>query len=194
MGLLKPKKLSSVQERKLLKRLEKCKPIDNGSSRLVFIDPRNRQRVVKVAIGAFALRQNKMEVRMWNEYGDSGNLAQIFEYGRYVIVMERCEFTYDYDSTYDNPSENVSDAIEEIGGWLDSILEYTEDNYQVGKTFDGRWVSFDYGFDPAHDSNVQCGHAHGLSWRRDKVDYLRVIRRILVAKKPSTYCEAFFSD
>lgn len=192
MGYEKPRKLSGVQERKLLKRLENCKPIDSGSSRLVFIDPRNRQRVVKVAVGAFALRQNKMEVRMWNDYGDCGNLAQIFEYGRYVVVMERCERTYDYNSSYEAPEE-IRDEVEAISGWLESILTETEDNYQVGRTFDGRWVSFDYGFDPAYDSDVQCGHASHLSYDTGKTNYLQTLRRILVAKKPSTYCEAYFN-
>lgn len=187
----KPRKLSGVQERKLLKRLESCKPIDCGSSRLVFIDPRNRQRVIKVAVGAFSLRQNKMELRMWNSHGRSGNLARIFEYGRYVVVMERCERTYDSDSVYDL-SEEIRDEIEAVAGWLESLLTESEDNYQVGRTFDGRWVSYDYGFDPEIDSDVQCGHAQRLGYGRDKVDYLQTIRRILVAKKPSTYCEAYF--
>lgn len=186
-------KLSNRQERELLQRLMKCKPIDNGSSRLLFIDPRNSNYVVKVAIGAKAFRQNKLEVAMWKEWGDDGYLAEIKEYGNFCVVMERLTEVYSSDELeeYYFPDGHPSYDVQE---WMNEQVGYTSDNCQVGKTMRGEWVAYDYGFDPSHSSRVQVGWAEDLRYSHGWRDYLVKARKLLLQKRPITQCEKWYFE
>ena len=183
-------KLSNVQERELLKKLDGAKRIGSGSSRLVFIDPRDSHYVVKVAVGAGAFRQNKLEVKLWKAYGDNGYLARIKEYGNFCVVMERLAYVYD-DEELDEGYFPDDHPSQEVRNWLNELVGYTTDNCQIGRTFDGRWVAYDYGFDPHIYSSEQVGFASDAvgNWRF----YLKQIREILKKKQPITTCENLYS-
>lgn len=186
-------KLSNRQERELLKKLIGRKPISSGSSRLVFIDPRNSRYVVKVAIGAKALRQNKLEVSLWQSWGASGYLAEIKEYGVFCVVMERLVYTYDDEDLDENyfPSDHPA---YQAADWLDGVIGYTADNRQIGRTLGGNWVAYDYGFDPNHSSANQVGWADDVRWSGSCGSYLRQARELLLRKIPVTKCELWFDE
>lgn len=191
--MTKVHKLSNRQERELLQRLMQCKPVDNGSSRLLFIDPRDSNYVIKVAVGAKAFRQNKLEVAMYKTWGASGYLAEIKEYGNFCIVMERLAEIYCSDELEDYyfPEGHPSYAVQE---WMDQLLGYTSDNCQIGKTKHGEWVAYDYGFDPSHSSQVQVGWASDLRWSQGWRDYLVKARSLLLQKRPITQCEKWYAE
>lgn len=179
----KPKKMSMVAERELLKKLLKSQPIGNGSSRMVFIHPTDNSKIVKVAVGAKSLRQNTLEVEMYRYNGDSGFLARIFEYGRFCIVMERMVACYEEE---EEPQDDYGyDAYRDVHNWLDDMFGYTSDNGQIGKTMDGRYVAYDYGFNPNMSSTCQVGFADSIGWSDDFRDYLKRLRWILINKKPA---------
>ena len=175
---LKAKKLSLTQERALLRKLLNANMINNGSSRIVFIDPRDSNRIIKLAIGSYAFRQNKREVKLWKAYQDD-RFARIYEYGRYCIVMERVYHEFDQDSDWDD--ENASDLIQ----WLNDEFCESSDNEQIGQREDGTWTCFDYGFNPCEDSTPQCGEACSIGYRRIKSYILEAIN-ILREKLPAT--------
>lgn len=193
---MKAKKLSNLQERKLLKLLKNAELIGNGSSRIVFIDPRNSNRIVKVAIGANSFRQNKLERKLWNSTEDK-RLARIYEYGRFVIVMERMVQTFDEDSLYEEfygcDDDVMYDAGMEVVGWLQDLLGETSDNYQIGLNEDGDFKAYDYGFDPEHPSYTQCGEAN---WMRTNTFryYLDKFEEILRDHRPITEVQRLFQD
>lgn len=159
MPTLKARKISNLQERKLLRQLKNAELISNGSSRLVFIDPRNENRVVKVAIGACALRQNRFEIQLWNSRRDE-RLARIYEYGVFTVTMEKIECTFDDDDLEDEEGLRVVE-------WLNEILGETSDNFQIGCNADGEFKAYDYGFDPQFRSWEQVGHASQFELRKD---------------------------
>lgn len=193
----KARKLSNLQERKLLKLLKNAKLIGNGSSRLVFIDPRNDNRVVKVAIGAAAFCQNKLEVKLWNDTQDS-HLAQIFEYGKFVVVMERMMETYDEDSFndgYDSSSENRDffQLGDDVVNWLVTKLGCTSDNYQIGLNANNEWKAYDYGFNSDISAREQCGEAHWMSMKEFRL-FLDEMERIVRFHRPITEIQHFIQD
>ena len=167
------KKISANQERKLLRALEKCKPIGRGSSRIVYVHPFNQNLIVKVAVGANAFRQNVCERKVYAARGDE-YCARIEEYGRFCIVMERLVRIYD---VYDF-EDNMPDEVEYVVNALEDLLGGTEDNYQIGETADGRFVAYDYGFSTEVDS--QCGWAQEVYSKA----YLIQARKILAQKRP----------
>lgn len=186
---MKAKRLSNTQERALLQRiLKRGTLIGSGSSRLVFLDPQNPQWIVKIAVGNCSLRQNKNEVALWQQYGDEGYLARIKEYGNFCVVMERLPYIIEYG---DYSSYAAKQKIRHAYRWLESTVGYTVDNQQLGRTHDGRWVAYDYGFDPAESSWYQCGWAENLRNSDDVTAYLRYIRTLLLQKKAPTQCEQF---
>ena len=191
----KARKLSNLQERKLLKLLKNAQPIGSGSSRLVFIDPRDSKRVVKVAIGAASFRQNKLEVKLWNET-QSSYLARIYEYGKFVVVMERVVETYDEDSFYDSYDSDNTDLFrlgEEVVSWLGSQLGSTADNYQIGLTENDEWKAYDYGFDPEEPVHNQCGEAYWMSLRERRA-FLDEMERLIRFHRPITEIQRFIKN
>ena len=167
------KKMSANQERKLLRALENCKPIGRGSSRIVYVHPFNKNLIVKVAVGANAFKQNVCERKVYDALGDE-YCARIEAYGRFCIVMERLVRIYDY---YDF-EEEMPDEVSYVMDALTDFLGDTEDNYQIGKTADGRFVAYDYGF--STDADEQCGWAQEVYSKA----YLIQARKILVQKRP----------
>ena len=197
MENMKARKLSNLQERKLLKLLKNAQLIGNGSSRLVFIDPRDSKRIVKVAIGAASFRQNKLEVKLWNET-QSSHLAQIYEYGRFVVVMERMMETYDEDSfyeAYDPDSENYEffKLGAKVVNWLEEELGSTADNYQIGLNANDEWKAYDYGFDPDQDSSLQCGEAYWMG-RKEFRSFLDEMERLVRFHRPITEIQQFIKN
>lgn len=185
-------KLSNVQERELLKKLNGAKRIGVGSSRMVFIDPRDSRYVVKVAVGAWAFRQNKLEVKLWKTHGDNSYLARIKEYGNFCVVMERLAEVYD-DDTLEMGYFDDNHPSMRPRNWLNSLVGYTSDNCQIGKTFDGRWVAYDYGFDPNVVAGRQVGFASEVAYS-DWHLYLKKARELLYKKQPITRCEKWYVD
>lgn len=191
---LKAHKLSNSQERKLLKLLKNAKMVGHGSSRLVFIDPRDSNRVVKVAIGANSFCQNKLEVKLWNSTQNS-YLAQIYEYGKFVVVMERVFETYDEDSfyeAYDPDSEDYEFFQRGINvvNWLESELGSTSDNYQIGVNANDEWKAYDYGFDPEQSTYDQCGAARWMN-TKDCRSFLDEMERLVRFHRPITEIQHF---
>lgn len=183
------RKLSVNQEVKLLKLLKNCKPIDRGSSRLCFVHPLDETKVIKLAIGKKALCQNKLETATFKEYGETLPLAEIFEYGRFVIVMERMKRCFDpseledgdYYGEFDNFPDD--DTIYEIVEQLESVFGSTTDNYQLGYNQEGDLVSYDYGFDPSRGCFVMCGFAEDIG-KKTLRPYIDSCIKLLKEKKP----------
>ena len=189
---MKAKKLSVCQEIKLLRQLKNCKIISNGSSRLVVIDPRDSKKVVKIAVGAWSFRQNKFEVGLWNLLNDE-RLATIYEYGRFVIVMERMDETFDDDTIMNSGfDEEVVNEASKIAYWLNMRLGETADNWQLGLV-NGKWKSYDYGFDPEADSGFQCGSASYVNGRNFK-RFVNEAIALLRNKRPITEIEAWINE
>ena len=193
----KARKLSNLQERKLLKLLKNAKLIGNGSSRLVFIDPRDSNRVVKVAIGAASFRQNKLEVKLWNET-QCKHLAQIYEYGKFIVVMERMMETYDEDSFYDacDPDSESYEFFKlgaNVVNWLEEELGSTADNYQIGTNANNEWKAYDYGFDPDQASCDQCGEAYWMGTKEFR-SFLDEMERLVRFHRPITEIQHFIKS
>ena len=68
----------------------------------------------------------------WDEYEDV-----------YSFVIQHV--SHDLRETLENDCQNATDIFSAIDD-LNDFLGYTSDNCQIGRTFDGRWVSYDYGF------------------------------------------------
>lgn len=194
---LKARKLSNLQERKLLKSLKNAKLIGNGSSRLVFIHPRYSSFVVKVAVGANSFRQNKLEVKLWNET-QSKHLARIYAYGKFVVIMERMVSTYDEDSFYEEYNEDGEDAefyhrgIDVIN-WLEERLGSSGDNYQIGVNGFNEWKAYDYGFDPEIGAREQCGEAYWMSTKEFR-SFLDEMERLVRFHRPITEIQHFIKS
>ena len=182
------RKLSVNQEIKLLKLLKNCEPIDRGSSRLCFIHPLDKTKVIKLAIGKKALCQNKLETRTYKNYGDELPLAEIFEYGRFVVVMERMTRCFEPDELEDGGYDDYedlpdSDSVNEVVEQLESVFGCTADNYQLGYGQNGDLVSYDYGFDPEKGCFVMCGFAEDIGSRTLR-PYLDSCVKLLKEKRP----------
>lgn len=189
MKFITAKKLSSVQERKLLKRLLNAQLLGCGSSRLVFIDPRDSRWIVKVAVGTRAFRQNRLEVERWQNFGETAPLAAIKEYGRFCIVMERLPFTISLDDDNFHWYERLTE-VREAYSWLEWQAGHTSDNQQLGRTNDGRWVAYDYGFDAGLNGYKQIGWADDIAIKPARNKYLQGIRTLLLQKQPITKCDS----
>ena len=178
-------RLTLVEERKLLKRLEKCKVLGRGSSRIVFEHPTNPNLVVKVAVGACSLRQNKAEVENFKRFGDAW-LARIESYGRFCVVMERLTQICDEDNydTYED-AQDYREAFEA----LTDMIGYTSDNYQLGWSNRGV-VAYDYGFDPSIPAMKQCGWADCATSKT----VLKYAHEILVRKEAPNALERYSEE
>ena len=181
------KKLSMNQEIKLLRQLKNAKQLGCGSSRLVFIHPLDKTKVVKLAIGANAFVQNRNEVKLWETWKND-YLANIYEYGRFIIVMERIEDIYDEDSLFEE-YDCIPNAAVDVINWLDNLLGESCDNYQIGYG-NGRWALYDYGFSSYRDAQSQIGWANADVWDQPQIhDYINSCISLLRNKKPITMIE-----
>jgi len=184
------RKLSLNQEIKLLKSLKNAKILDNGSSRIVFVNPENADEVVKVAVGTAALRQNTLEVSNFKNFSDWGILAEITAYGRFCVVMERMRYCYDWEDDEEGVAE-IADELEKING-------STSDNYQVGLTKNGEMKAYDYGFETRVSHKGQrgcffyCGWADAIDGRRQIRRYLNTAISLLREKRPLNQIEKRF--
>lgn len=181
---MKTRKLSINQELKLLRLLKNAEVLSYGSSRWTFVHPLDKTKVVKLAVGKNALCQNKLEVNTWLKYGDSLPLARIYEYGRFIEVMERMDEIYD-DEYYDYAEDDdARDQMDSISCKLDSVLGETPDNYQIG-VVNGEWKSYDYGFDPYRGAMKMCGFASDFGSKSIKQEYIPMVEKLLRRKQPA---------
>ena len=63
--------------------------------------------------------------------------------GVYSFIVQHV--SHDLRETLENDCQNARDVFSAIDD-LNYFLGYTSDNCQIGRTVDGRWVSYDYGF------------------------------------------------
>ena len=179
----KAHRLSANAEIKLLKLLKNAKLLGWGSSRCVFEMPGDPSKVVKLAIGTYSLRQNKLETRLWNDLRDN-RLATITDFGRFVLVMEKLDEVCDDESFYDDGSGEFDEPLA-VYEWLNGVLGETSDNFQLGVK-NGQWKCYDYGFDAEVVAFKQVGNADygvDLADRRKIIDAMIALLR---QKQPVT--------
>ena len=155
--------------------------VNSGASRAVFFcttdiadylglpEKDSNSYVLKVALGKGGMAQNQVECETFDRYQHMNILAHIEALGRYVELMEavevwdfRDEADYGgyadeiYDNNQDYMTEADADKVADVIGLLSDLFGETSDNGQIGKTKDGRWVAYDYGFipDKGHDSQT----------------------------------------
>lgn len=174
-------RLSAIQESEILNAIvtESWECLGGGSSRLVFRMPQHwcdqysgsQPAVAKVAIGAAGIRQNNTEITTFENKEDTSTYAEIFTTGSAVEIMEQVdshEFRdlvddyYDDDSAIESLQEEYDFSIQEatdivdLINYLHDVFGFSSDNGQIGRTWDGRWVSYDYGFIPHIGCTTQC--------------------------------------
>lgn len=190
-------RLSNRQEIRLLKELKnpkKYKFLDSGSSRLIF-SSLSENKVVKLAVGLGALRQNQAEVDAYRDFGDSHIFATIFKYGNYLEVMERVipvaeqdEYFYDTLERLHKSGNTNMRLIDDVHESADEILGETEDNNQIGLTKEGRFVLYDYGFKTGQTgSNI--GDADSLNLNKVNT-YIDALCDAIENKRPSNRLDA----
>ena len=125
--------------------------IHNGSSRAVFQFDDNK--VIKIALDRQGRLQNENEVFLFSNYGKE-YLAEIFAYGRFIVIMEevREEYMEDmldlaYGDLGTSYNQETYDRLQKLIDFLERFQGETNDNYQLGfsKTRN-KLVSFDYGY------------------------------------------------
>lgn len=163
--------------------------IDAGASRAVFqcttdiadyLNLPNKDchaYIMKIAMGRGGVEQTKTEFETYLNRGDSGVLADILAIGRYVEIMEAVEvrdfrdeacrdFTADdFMEAFDDLSSEDAIEIEHTIDVLDDLLGYTSDNGQIGKTRNGHWVAYDYGYIPGKGINTQTSDVRDVIYR-----------------------------
>lgn len=127
--------------------------------------------IMKIALGKGGMSQMQTEFDTYMTYGDKGVLAEILAIGRYVEIMQAVD-VWDfrdeadwgsdvsadeiYDNNQDYMSEEDAEKVADTIRLLNDLFGCTSDNGQIGKTLDGKWVAFDYGYVPenGHDSQT----------------------------------------
>lgn len=148
-------KLTREQEKELLRAIKR-NHIGHGSSRTVFRHPFNRKLAIKIAIGDGGKNQNKTEIEVNQKLPQYTNT--IHAYGENIIVCDliirdwrnKIDMLY-YGGSWSEDKrkffkETEKAIIQEIIEELDEINGDTADNYQIGKTINGKIVAYDYGF------------------------------------------------
>lgn len=114
------KRLNRIEEKQIiLKALEVDKFLGRGSSRAVY--SLGDGTCLKIAFDSCGQFQNKTELDAFREYGKA-NFAEIYAFGRYVVVMEEVqvfgdleELEYDFDnlgSRYEQEAEDYYNELE----------------------------------------------------------------------------------
>ena len=158
------KRLSLSEELALLqKAYQYGEYLDNGSSRSVY--DMGDGTVLKVASCKRGQFQNGMEIETFRNGRYQDSLAEIYSYGKYVVLMEKIcpigfelvEFLYN-NGNYESEVEHYwgeygleiasrqGELIEHIRN-MEEMLGETVDNYQVGIDDDNNIKAFDYGFE-----------------------------------------------
>jgi len=125
--------------------------INNGSSRAVFEFDTNR--IVKVAMDKQGRRQNKNEIELFRAAGND-YLAEIYAYGRFIIVMEQVEaecmedmLDVYYENDFFNYKDKEIERVSEVINFLSEHTGETDDNFQLGWSLKRNLlVSYDYGY------------------------------------------------
>ena len=178
------KKLSLNKEISLLRKLKNLKPLDWGSSRLVF--KLENGTVAKLAIGTYALNQNRCEIKLWQSNGAYLPLAQIHYFGRFIEVMEEVKAFDASDVEYGYIDDVDEEEATEVADKLSEVLGCTADNYQLGLTKRGDLVSYDYGFRiyGQHSCHDQCGYASWAASNKRLRIYIDKAIELLRSKTP----------
>jgi len=142
--------------------------------------------VIKLGCGQGGFNQNSREVEVWLDYEGCDFLAPIYAAGRFVIIMEEVEVCnyldfaetidfndnsreraenwvdYEYDMTsedddYDSYVDDYEKAAHAIRQLAD-INGNTSDNGQLGRTKNGTYVAYDYGFVVGVGCDSQCSN------------------------------------
>lgn len=157
------KKLTTEEELDILNvALNKNEYLDNGSSRIVC--ELSDGKVLKIAVDEGGIVQNNREIETFEEFGNQF-LAEIFAYGKYVIVMERLDYATRIEDIFRYQHSAQTQFDKECCGWgaeydeeqfesalvtqyeLGEILGESEDNDQLGMRVGTKQVvSYDYGF------------------------------------------------
>lgn len=142
--------------------------------------------VIKLGCGQGGFNQNSHEVEIWLENEGCDFLAPIYAAGRFVIIMEEVEVcnyldfadTISYD---DDPRERAESFVEyeydmtpEDEDYESTVKDYqkvayavtqlayfngtTSDNGQLGRTKNGTYVAYDYGFIAGVSYDSQCSN------------------------------------
>lgn len=159
--------------------------IHNGSSRAVFKFGENR--VIKIALDRQGRLQNENEVFLFSHYGNK-YLAEIFAYGRFIVIMEEVREEYmedmldlangDLGTSY---TQETYDRLQELMDFLERLQGETNDNYQLGfsKTRN-ELVSFDYGYTTNHEhSSMVSDRLNDTIDRRGPEEVLNKTSRML---------------
>ena len=142
--------------------------------------------VVKLAVGHGGLNQHRVEVNTWTEFGNRNYLAEIFYAGNFVSIMEEVDpedywdladeidgdtdvadatenyLYYEMDIDANENPEEYNKEYKEMFKVIDTIAfcayhnGCTSDNGQLGLTYDGRHVAYDYGFIADEGCRTQC--------------------------------------
>ena len=145
----------------------------------------DRECVIKLAVGQGGLSQHQTEVEMWLDSRENKLfLGEIFAAGQFVSIMEHVdvedwsdmaedvygdddpdetarnylEYCCGYEEDEDNYDERLKEArkVAETVTFLAGYNGRTSDNGQLGKTKDGRYVAYDYGFVAGVGCSTQC--------------------------------------
>lgn len=163
--------MSMLEEVEYLKRADSFYDfLGNGSSRVVFSI--GDGKCIKVASDIRGQYQNHVEIELFKKYGGD-YLAEIYAYGKYIVVMEEvepidsdaedmlhCSFEESIDevaNTMGYDKSIINKAIDTYN-FLCEVLGETSDNFQIGLRDDSCPVAYDYGFESgSFDLSVSDG-------------------------------------
>lgn len=161
--------------------------IHNGSSRAVF--QFGEDRVIKIALDREGRLQNQNEVDLFKAAGNE-YLAEIFAYGRFIIIMEEVREEYmedmldlasgDLGTSYDTATY---DRLQDIMSFLEDHLGDTNDNYQLGfSTTRNKLVSYDYGYttDINNEDMISNKLAHTIDMRGPEEVLIKTCRMLKI--------------
>lgn len=199
--------LKPSEEIFILNELRDIYPLSNGSSRVVYDCPDSIARrfnlttecVIKVGCGPAGYNQNQAEIDMFEAYGNE-HLANIFYAGSFVLIMERVdeisEWFRDCGDDYDIDNEDaLADIMDATGcsvseihriyatfSWLNEMLGYTSDNFQLGTDSEGYAVAFDYGFyaDHGDDTSTRIQIGEESSAVANDIEYQKQFFKFLI--------------
>lgn len=142
-----------------------------GTSRAVF--NYGKDKVVKIALDEGGITQNKNEVNFVENFGDEC-VASIFGYSDNILIAEKlitydlnhiedayCYFVNDgiFDEDYSDggfSNRELEDLVDTVD-FLNSAIDYTADNYQLGQDGYGKFKAYDYGYVSKMGFNSQVG-------------------------------------
>ena len=193
------KKLSARQEMRIIRSFldGRHEILDSGSSRILLTDPDDSRYVWKLAVGPGGIHQNAQERRITELYPEY--TPEMTHYGRFIVRVEKVRpiWNEEWDEDY-LQSQGIEDPEEEFAELIDFGLMtvfgesheggFSSDALQIGVTSDGRYVSFDVGYngDASH-----IGYASDYSYRRDLPRYINAVLNLLRLKRPPTEITSF---